>query len=131
MPPSPPWPIVLVFAIAGVLHFVIPRTYEQIMPRWIPPTGPLGRRALVLASGAFEILGALGVLYSPTRVAAGWGLILLLLAVLPANVEMFSAARRTHAATWVQALLIARLPLQALMIWWVWASTIHVATPRA
>ena len=127
MVPSPPWPIVVVFSVAGLLHFVIPRTYEQIMPRWIPPTGPLGRRALVLASGAFEVLGAFGVLYPPTRVAAAWGLVLLLLAVLPANVEMLAAARRSRAAAWAQALLVARLPLQGVMMWWVWASAVRGA----
>ncbi|HEY0777536.1 MAG TPA: hypothetical protein VGD56_06190 [Gemmatirosa sp.] len=127
MAASPPWPIVVVFSVAGLLHFVIPRTYEQIMPRWIPLTGLLGRRSLVLASGAFEILGALGVLYAPTRVAAGWGLVLLLVAVLPANVEMLAAARRSRAAAWGQALLVARLPLQVVMMWWVWASAVRGA----
>ncbi len=129
MSPSP-WPVALVFGVAGVLHFVIPRTYEQIMPPWIPATGPFGHRALVLASGAFEILGALGVLYAPTRVASGWGLVVLLLAVLPANVEMLAAARRSRAAAWAQVLLVARLPLQGVMMWWVWASAVRDGAVR-
>ena len=127
--PSPiagaPWAIAIIFAVAGVLHFVAPRRYEQIMPRWIPATGPVGRRALVLASGAFEILGALGVVYGPTRAAAGWGLVLLLAAVFPANVEMLGAARRARASRWALALLVARLPMQALMMWWVWVSAVR------
>ena len=124
---SVPWAVVVVFAIAGALHFVVPRAYEQIMPRWVPANGPMGRRALVLASGGFEVLGALGVWYAPTRAAAGWGLVLLLAAVLPANVEMLAAARRAHASRTALSLLIARLPLQPLMMWWVWASTVRAA----
>lgn len=122
-----PWAVVIVFAIAGGLHFVIPRTYERIMPRWVPATGPLGRRALVLASGAFEILGALGVLYAPTRVAAGWGLVLLLAAVFPANLEMLAMARRDGVSRTSLALLIARLPLQPLLMWWVWDAAVRNA----
>lgn len=127
MSPSPgaPWLVALIFAVAGTLHFAFPVLYERIMPGWVPPAGPLGRRSLVLTSGACELLGALGVLYTPTRAAAGWGLVLLLAAVFPANVEMLAAARRTHAARWLQVLFIARLPLQPLMMWWVWAATVR------
>lgn len=124
------WLVALVFGVAGVLHFLRPRAYEHVMPRWVPATGSFGRRALVLASGAFEILGALGVLYAPTRVAAGWGLVLLLAAVFPANVEMLAAARRAHAKPWVQALFVARLPLQPLMMWWVWAAAVRDVAGR-
>ncbi len=120
-----PWAVVLIFAAIGALHLVRPRFFEQILPRWVPAAGPFGRRTLVVASGVFEILGALGVLYAPTRVAAGWGLVLLLVAVFPANIEMLVAARRTRAAAWWQALLVARLPMQPLMMWWVWASAVR------
>ncbi|GJG86215.1 membrane protein [Gemmatimonadetes bacterium T265] len=128
--PGAPWVVALVFGLAGALHFVRPRLYESVMPPWVPPTGPLGRRALVLASGACEILGALGVLYAPTRTAAGWGLVLLLAAVFPANVEMLAAARRSRAKAWVQALFVARLPLQPVIMWWVWTAAVRSAAPR-
>lgn len=125
-----PWLVFAVFGAAGALHFAMPQVYERIMPHWIPQSGPLGRRALVLASGAFEILGALGVLYAPTRAAAGWGIVLLLVAVFPANIEMLVAARRAHATLLTQCLLAARLPLQPLMMWWVWAAAVRSMTGR-
>ncbi len=128
MPPAfagAPWLVTAIFGVAGLLHFLRPRLYAQVMPPWVPATGPLGRHALVLASGAFEILGALGVVYAPTRAAAGWGLILLLAAVFPANVEMLAAARRTKAKGWVQALFVARLPMQLALMWWVWMAAIR------
>lgn len=124
-PAGAPWTVVLVFAAIGLLHLVRPRFFEQIMPRWVPASGPFGRRVLVLASGVFEVLGALGVLYAPTRVAAGWGLLLLVVAVFPANIEMLLAARRTRAPAWWQALMIVRLPLQPLIMWWVWGSAVR------
>ena len=118
------WSIALLsilFVGAGALHFIIPRPYEQIVPGWLP-NAPL----VVRVSGIAEILGGLGLLVPSLRIAAGWGLILLLVAVLPANVQMLKLAM--HAAEtsrlWLVALWV-RLPLQAAMIWWVFQSAIR------
>jgi uncharacterized membrane protein len=81
------------------------------MPSWLPHP-----RALVLLSGACEVAGGLGLLHPRTRRAAAWGLILLLLAVWPANFQMLFNAGSPAA----QTLLFLRLPLQPLMMWWVW-----------
>ena len=100
----------LLFLAAGALHFVIPQTYERVVPPYLP-NPPL----LVLLSGLAEIACGLGILWRPTRQAAGWGLIALLIAVFPANVYMAQAQLMGPAwALWL------RLPLQALLIWWVW-----------
>ena len=120
-----PWVVAVMFAMIGALHLAVPRFFEQIMPRWVPASGPLGRRSLVVVSGAFEILGALGVLYAPTRARAGWGLILLLLAVFPANIHMLLDARRRRSAAWWQALLWARLPIQPLIMLWVYSAAVR------
>ena len=120
-----PWVVVVMFAAIGVLHLAAPQFFEQIMPRWVPAAGPLGRRSLVLVSGACEILGALGVLYAPTRALAGWGLILLLVAVFPANIHMLLDARRQRAAAWWQALLWARLPIQPVIMLWVYSAAVR------
>ena len=105
----------LVFVVAGILHFVMPQFYMAIMPRDLP-----SRLLLVYVSGVFEILGGLGLLLPATRTAAAIGLILLLLAVLPANVEMLRLAQARNASTAFQAACWLRLPLQFLLIWWVW-----------
>lgn len=112
------WPRVLLagfFAFAGVMHFVKPELYAAIIPPWLP-NAPL----LVALSGAFEILGGLGVLAPRTRRAAGWGLIALLIAVFPANVQMLHLAYVFNASTLWKAALWFRLPLQLPLIWWVW-----------
>jgi len=114
--------IALLFATSGVLHLVKPQPYVSIMPPWLPAS-----LALVLISGVFEIAGAAGILLLSTRVAAGWGLIALLFAVFPANVQMLLNARAAHAsALWVAG-LVARLPLQVLLIIWVYRSTLRAA----
>jgi uncharacterized membrane protein len=119
--------IAAIFIVAGLLHLVVPSPYEGIMPPWLPYP-----RELVLLSGVFQIAGGLGVLHPRTRRAAGWGLILLLLAVWPANVQMLLDARASGAPAAVQALLALRIPLQIPLIWWVWRSCVRSAViPRA
>ena len=100
------------FITAGVLHFVRPRMYEAIMPRYLP-----AHRELVYASGVAEIAGGLGVLHSRTARPAGWWLIATLVAIFPANVEMALHAERFRRVP--EPLLWARLPLQGLLIAWV------------
>lgn len=112
----------LIFVVAGVMHFIRPRFYVAMMPSWLPAAA-----TLVLVSGVFEILGGIGVLVPATRVAAGWGLIALLIAVFPANVQMLLNARAAHASATALAVLIARLPLQALLVYWVFRTTIDQA----
>ncbi len=105
----------IVFIIAGILHFVMPKFYLAIMPAYLPK--PL---LLVYVSGVFEALGGAGLLLPATRTAAAIGLILLLLAVLPANVEMLRLAQQRGASTAFQIACWIRLPLQPLLMWWVW-----------
>jgi uncharacterized membrane protein len=101
------------FLATGALHFLRPRVYEAIMPPYLP-----AHRALVYASGAAEAAGGAGVLHPRTARPAGWWLIATLVAVFPANVEMALSAERFRAIP--EPLLWARLPLQAVIIAWVW-----------
>ena len=101
--------VFLWFAIGGVAHFVYAEAQMRIVPPWIP-----WPRAAVLVSGVFELLGAAGLLWCPTRRAAGIGLCLLTLAVTPANVYMLQQAADYPAVPhWA---LVARLPLQVVLL---------------
>jgi uncharacterized membrane protein len=75
--------VFLWFAIGGVAHFALTETEMRIVPPYIP-----WPRAAVLVSGVLELLGAAGLLWRPTRRAAGIGLFLLTLAVTPAHFYM-------------------------------------------
>ena len=105
--------LAVTFVAAGVNHFVSPGVYLKIMPEYLP--WPL---VLVHVSGFFEVLGGVGLAVPRLRRAAGWGLIALLVAVFPANVDMLVNADQFPAIpVWA---LVARLPLQGVLIAWVW-----------
>ena len=107
-----PYAIGALFVAAGLTHFRAPQWYEPIVP---PGFG--NPHDMVLISGALEILGGLGAMFPPTRRAAGWGLIALLVAVFPANIYMAIDAEKFKAIPlWG---LYARLPLQFVLMWWV------------
>ena len=106
----------LVFVAAGANHFRVPHVYEAIMPPALP-----AHTELVLASGAAEIAGGLAVLHPRTARAGGLWLIATLVAVFPANVHM--AVRAEDFAQIPEPLLWARLPVQALLVWWAWSAT--------
>jgi uncharacterized membrane protein len=109
------------FTFAGTMHFVIPRSYEAI----VPPSLPRHREA-VIASGLAEIAGGLAVIPPGGRRFARWWLLALLVAVFPANVHMAVNPEQVRGLDldrvprWA---LWARLPLQPLMMVWVWRST--------
>lgn len=110
--------LVLLFIAAGVNHFVSPGVYLKIMPGYLP--WPL---ALVYVSGFFEVLGGVGLAMPRVRRTAGWGLIALLIAVFPANVDMVvNADQFPNIPYWA---LVARLPLQGVIIAWVWWAAVR------
>ena len=106
------WVAAAVFIAAGLNHFRNPAFYASIVPPALPSP-----RLLVLLSGVFEVAGGVGLLIPSLRRMAGWGLILLLIAVFPANVYMALHPERFGMPRW---LLWLRLPFQALFVVWVW-----------
>ena len=104
------------YVTAGLAHFALTPLFASIVPDYLP-----AHRELVLASGVAEIAGGLGVIYPPTRRAAAWGLVVMLVAVFPANVWMARHPERWPSIP--QGMLYARLPLQVPLIWWAWSYT--------
>jgi uncharacterized membrane protein len=83
-----------------------------MMPPYPPyPSG------LILISGAAEIAGGVGLLIPPTRRVARYGLTTLLVAVFPANIQMALNGFTNDDSPLILTLLLARLPLQLLLIW--------------
>lgn len=106
------------FMVAGSLHFLFPAPYWQMMPPFLP-----WPRTLVSISGAAEIAGGVGLLWLSCRRAAAYGLVLLLIAVFPANIYMAVAHvpfSGLLGQSWFQWL---RLPLQIPLILWAWRYT--------
>ena len=101
-----------------MLHFLAPGVYEEIMPPYLPL-----RRGLIYASGAAEISGGLGLLSERSRRASGLWLVLVLLAVWPANLQMLLDARAAGKPAWWVAILWARMPLQIPLMALVWRAS--------
>ena len=105
------------YVVAGVLHFVVPELYVQI----VPPVFPAAL-TLVYLSGLAEISVGVGLLLPRTRQYAAWATVGLLVAIFPANLYM-----ATHGvviegfpgggdpSTFVRW---GRLPLQGVLILW-------------
>jgi uncharacterized membrane protein len=115
--------LAMLFVAAGSLHFAATDGYERIVPSVLPRA-----RELVWISGVAEMAGGIGLLVPRTRRLAGIALIALLVAIFPANVNMalnpeLSPPQLPHALLWV------RLPLQAVLVWWVWRATVRRGPP--
>ena len=105
------------FVAAGTNHFVMPRAYRAM----VPPALRAQAAAVVHVSGVAELAGGAGVLIPSTRRLAGAWLVALLAAIFPANVYM--AVEHERFARFPRWALLARLPLQPLMMWWAWRAT--------
>lgn len=104
------------YILAGLNHFRSPKTYLRIMPPYIP-----WHAQMVAISGVLEIVFGVMLLFPVTRVVGAWCVILLLIAVFPANIQMaIDFYQRKNPYLWIA---IARLPLQALLVWWEWIFT--------
>jgi uncharacterized membrane protein len=104
------------FLASGALHLVRPAPYRRIVPHWLP-----AHREIVLLSGVAELAGGAGVLSARTRRGAGLWLAAVLVAVLPANVDMALHPERHRRIP--PALLRARLVLQPALVVWVLRAT--------
>lgn len=114
----------ITFMTTGALHFVQEKFFTAIVPKSLP-----NPKALVYISGVAEFLGGIGVLHPKTRSLSGKGLIALLLAVFPANINMaLNPERFKMFPAWA---LWARLPLQFAIIGQVWAATQRKTEPAA
>jgi len=110
--------VVLWFLIGGIAHFAATEMEMRIVPPYIP-----WPRAAVLVSGVFELLGAAGLLWAPTRRWAGIGLFALTIAVTPAHIYMLQQPELFPVPYWA---LVLRLPLQvALLVLIAWSTWIR------
>lgn len=110
------WIMGVSYVVAGLMHLARPEYYLPMMPPYLP-----WHAVLVFLSGIAEIGLGVTVLVPALRRAAAWGIILLLIAVFPANIHIalhnvpvFGAAEGAGIWNWV------RLPLQGVLILWAW-----------
>lgn len=105
--------IALFFMTGGIAHFVVADFFIQAMPDYLAY-----HQELVMVSGVFEILGAIGILLPQTRLIAGYGLMALIIAVYPANINMAMQPEKYQNIS--ELFLYIRLPMQFILLWFVW-----------
>ena len=103
------------FIFTGFSHFLAPDKFMEMMPSFLP--APM---FLIYLSGFFEIVGGIGLMISKTRRLAAFGLVLLLLAVFPANI--YVALNNVQLGGFMSYAVYQwiRLPMQLVLIGWVW-----------
>jgi uncharacterized membrane protein len=107
--------LAIAIIVVGITHFIRPDQYARIVPPELPY--PI---ALVYVSGIFEILGGIGLLIPQVSIAAAWGLILLFIAVFPANINQAIHSIPIEGIPHHPLLYWFRLPFQAVLIAWAW-----------
>lgn len=114
------WTVSARFALATMFVFTAASHFAPMrkdLIAMVPPDLPRPD-LLVFATGVLEVAGAAGLLFEATRFSAACGLILLMAAMLPANV---SAVRRGIEIRGRRATpLWLRVPMQALFMMWAW-----------
>ncbi|AXH99366.1 hypothetical protein DV702_06180 [Sporosarcina sp. PTS2304] len=102
----------LLFLLAGIGHFTMEPFFTNAMPAWVP-----FRKIIVYISGVMEIVLAIGLFMKNTRALTGVLIAIFLVLVFPVNIYMALTAENYDlpaVALWI------RLPLQFVLIWWVW-----------
>jgi len=100
------------YVIVGIKHFIDPNYFLAIIPPYLPY-----HLELVYLSGLFEILFGLMILIPRYRYLGSIGLILLLVAVFPANIYLAQSAQAQEAIGATQDIATWRLPVQGIFIW--------------
>lgn len=101
------------FVTAGILHFRIPRFFEAMVPDYLP-----AHKELVRISGVVEGVAGVATMLPRTRRFGRLLAAATLVGVFPANVNMAVHPERYAKVPGGRPALVARLPLQGLLIWW-------------
>ena len=111
---SYPWHLFLMgamYIIAGIMHFLKPKIYLRIMPRYLPFHKPL-----VIISGLVEILLGIGLFNRSTKDISLYGIIAMLAIFLLVHFYMLSSKKA--GAGFPRWILLLRLPLQFALMYW-------------
>lgn len=104
--------MVLLYASAGIYHFINPDFYKSIMPSWLPCRSMMNNLA-----GVAEFILAIALVPERTRKISVYLVIAMLVVFLvfihiPMAVSFYQTK---HTELWIT---ILRLPIQIVLIWW-------------
>ncbi|MFZ4619738.1 MAG: DoxX family protein, partial [Bacteroidota bacterium] len=103
------------FLVAGAMHFVIPEFYLAMMPPFIP-----FQSFFVIITGIAEMAGAVALQVPKLRRTSGILMIVMLVAIFPANIYVAWAQPVLPNVSYTPASMWWRLLLQPVFIAWIW-----------
>lgn len=99
------------YIVAGLIHFIKPKVYLRIIPRYLPRP-----KLLVALSGIAEIVLGIGLCFPASKNASVYGIILMLLVFLLVHFYMLSSEKASAGVSkWI---LVLRIPLQFGLMYW-------------
>ena len=107
------WSMAGLYILAGINHFVNPKFYLKIIPPFFP-----SHQLINWVSGLAEVVLGVALLFPEYQSIGAWGIIILLIAVFPANIYHFMKGWRKKKMV---AVLLIRLPFQLVLIWWAYS----------
>lgn len=116
--------VTFVFFFTSLGHFLQTEPMAEMLPPWVP-----GRIPLVYLTGLIEFAAAIAILVPQIRRIIGWALIVMLLLFLPINI--YAAAQRVGMGghQWGPIYLLIRVPLQMIIIAWIWWFAVRSRNP--
>jgi len=110
----------LLFVLAGVNHFINPEAYLPLIPPYFPEP-----ELINLISGALEVLFGIGLLFEKYRRASAYGIIVLLIAFIPAHVYhiQMDGCVSENICIPVWAAWIRLIVIQPMLIGWAYMYT--------
>ena len=111
--------MIAVYLLAGINHFIKPAMYYPIIPPYLP--WPV---TINIISGIAEIILAGMLVFKSTRRLAAIGIIIMLIAFIPAHVYMIQKGGCMSAAVCIPAWAawLRLFPLQFLLMYWAWTN---------
>jgi len=111
--------MIVFYLVAGINHFRNPAGYYSIIPDYLP-----NPYLINIVSGIAEIILATLLIFRSTRKIAAYAIIIMLVAFIPAHIEMIQKGWCMSPgyclpawATWIRLFL-----LQFLLMWWAWSN---------
>lgn len=105
--------LVIFYAVAGLLHILIPAPFLRITPSWVPHAADV-----ILLTGICELAGAAGLMIPAMRRYAGIGLALYAVCVFPANIKhAIDTLSLAEVSAWQWTYHVVRMPLQPILVW--------------
>lgn len=101
------------YAGAGINHFINPKFYLSIMPKFFP-----AHNLFNTVSGVAEIILAVGLLFTSTRQTSAYLIIAMLILFFAVHIpHLFQPPKIAQGKEWF---LYVRVLLQFVLIYWAW-----------